>query len=425
MRGSPSGVCRCPPREAGPDRKPSRRRGRSLSPGAASATVRGMMVRSLVLAASLLASPLPALSHSGGLDRNGCHAGSRPYHCHNGGSSRSTARAVPQRIVPRADADLRRLQEALNRLGYDCGPADGYIGARTRSCIAAFHRDEGIGPDTDYVVTTRRANARQEARPATLPAPAAPLPLVSPDPAPSRAEVGAVQAFLAAQGFDVGRPDGVMGRRTEGAIRGYEARRGQRRTGRITPWLLGEVRTAAPVPAAEAAGFPVAAILTGVPRVVDGDGLAFGDVEVRLRGIAAPEDSGVSRQPGGPEATAGLRRLAEGREVVCRLDGTTTGRDTGNRPVGVCAVEGVDLGASLVRSGLARDCPAFSGGVYAEAETEARRAGRDLSRTYDLPGYCTSAASTGPHPRRIRPALNSQRCTSRPSRMAIVREQAR
>jgi len=31
------------------------------------------------------------LSHSGGTDRNGCHAGSEPYHCHNGGSSRNSS----------------------------------------------------------------------------------------------------------------------------------------------------------------------------------------------------------------------------------------------------------------------------------------------------------------------------------------------
>jgi len=29
------------------------------------------------------------LAHSGGTDANGCHAGSRPYHCHNNGSSGS------------------------------------------------------------------------------------------------------------------------------------------------------------------------------------------------------------------------------------------------------------------------------------------------------------------------------------------------
>lgn len=30
-------------------------------------------------------------AHSGGTDKNGCHAGSQPYHCHNGGSSSENA----------------------------------------------------------------------------------------------------------------------------------------------------------------------------------------------------------------------------------------------------------------------------------------------------------------------------------------------
>lgn len=187
----------------------------------------------------------------------------------------------------------------------------------------------------------------------------------------------------------VGHPDGTVNWRTQSAIYGHEAQSGRDRTGRITPWLLEQAlraETAAVSPAGDE--FVAVAILAGVPRVVDGDGLAFGDVEVRLQGIAAPEDSNLSRQSGGPEATAELRRLAEGREVSCRLDGTTTGRDTGNRPVGRCTAGDADLGESLVRGGFARDCPVFSGGDYAEAEAAAQRAGLDLSRIYDLPGYC-------------------------------------
>ena len=190
----------------------------------------------------------------------------------------------------------------------------------------------------------------------------------------------------------VGHPDGTVNWRTQSAIYGHEAQSGRDRTGRITPWLLEQALragTAAEPPALTGRDeFVAVAILMGVPHVVDGDGLMFGDVEVRLQGIAAPEDSNLSRQPGGPEATAELRRLAEGREVVCRLDGTTTGRDTGNRLVGRCVAGDADLGESLVRSGFARDCPTFSGGDYAEAEAAAQRAGLDLSRTYDLPGYC-------------------------------------
>jgi len=43
-----------------------------------------------------------------------------------------------------------------------------------------------------------------------------------------------------------------------------------------------------------------------------------------------------------------------------------------------------------VRAGHACNCPAFSGGRYAAAEAEARAAGNDLSRIYDLPDYCLS-----------------------------------
>jgi hypothetical protein len=32
-----------------------------------------------------------SFAHSGGTDSNGCHAGSQPYHCHNGGDGDSTS----------------------------------------------------------------------------------------------------------------------------------------------------------------------------------------------------------------------------------------------------------------------------------------------------------------------------------------------
>lgn len=38
-------------------------------------------------------------AHPGGLDRNGCHAGSQPYHCHRGGSG-TPAPAAPSRARP-------------------------------------------------------------------------------------------------------------------------------------------------------------------------------------------------------------------------------------------------------------------------------------------------------------------------------------
>lgn len=129
--------------------------------------------------------------------------------------------------------------------------------------------------------------------------------------------------------------------------------------------------------------------IEGIARVVDGDGIAVGDIsDIRLQGIAAPEDNSRKRDPGGPESAANLRALVEGKAVVCRPDGTKTR----GRPVATCyRIDGtVELGMHQVETGHARDCPRFSKGRYAEAEAKARVAGRDLSSIYPLPGYCST-----------------------------------
>lgn len=129
--------------------------------------------------------------------------------------------------------------------------------------------------------------------------------------------------------------------------------------------------------------------IVGAARVIDGDGISVGDIpDIRLLGIAAPEDNDVRRDPGGPESSANLRALVEGKEVVCRPDGTRTR----GRPVAVCYITGttIELGLHQVETGHARDCPRFSKGRYAAAEAKARAGGRDLSRIYPLPGYCSA-----------------------------------
>lgn len=54
----------------------------------------------------------------------------------------------------------------------------------------------------------------------------------------------------------------------------------------------------------------------------------------------------------------------------------------------MCYVEGRDVAAQMVRLGLARDCPRYSGGRYAELERRARAKGAKIRETYRLPGYC-------------------------------------
>lgn len=52
---------------------------------------------------------------------------------------------APSRHVP--DATVQAIQRYLNELGYNAGPADGLIGAKTRAAIASFQRDKGISAD--------------------------------------------------------------------------------------------------------------------------------------------------------------------------------------------------------------------------------------------------------------------------------------
>ena len=110
----------------------------------------------------------------------------------------------------------------------------------------------------------------------------------------------------------------------------------------------------------------------GRARVTDGDTLRVGGVPVRLKGLAAPEvaHGGDGGEPGGSEAKAFMVKLVEGQTVVCDL---TRERTHGGR-VSWCYLDGQDVAEALIRAGLARDCPRFSGGRrYAAAERPAAR----------------------------------------------------
>lgn len=75
---------------------------------------------------------------------------------------------------------------------------------------------------------------------------------------------------------------------------------------------------------------------------------------IRLNGLAAPERD----EPGGAAATRAMIEVVDGRTLRCELDGERTG----DRCVGACFLEGVDIAAKMVAAGLARDCPRYSGG---------------------------------------------------------------
>ena len=116
------------------------------------------------------------------------------------------------------------------------------------------------------------------------------------------------------------------------------------------------------------------AVLTGeITHVRDGDTIEVGGVPVRLNGVAAPE----LNEPIGQDAKRFMVRLVAGKAVRCELDGERSH----DRVIGVCYLDGQDIGASIISAGLARDCARFSGGQYDAFNTAA-------SERLLLPGHC-------------------------------------
>ena len=138
------------------------------------------------------------------------------------------------------------------------------------------------------------------------------------------------------------------------------------------PFVLGLALVPGPTGAEEK-------VLSGkVTFVRNGDTIEVEGVAVRLNGISAPEH----RQPFGLDATAFMGWLVMEKEVSCELNGERS-RD---RLIGICYLDGVDIGETIIREGLARDCPRYSSGRYSKAEEAAKNTG--ILKLYDLPDYC-------------------------------------
>lgn len=116
------------------------------------------------------------------------------------------------------------------------------------------------------------------------------------------------------------------------------------------------------------------AVFSGRARVIDGDSLAVGGVEVRLYGIDAPELFQRCSREGrevqcGREALRHLVALIAGQPVTCERRDI----DRFGRTVAVCSVDGVDLGRAMVAAGQA-----VSYGAYVAEEATARAERRGL-----------------------------------------------
>ncbi|WP_375264057.1 thermonuclease family protein [Palleronia sp.] len=102
-----------------------------------------------------------------------------------------------------------------------------------------------------------------------------------------------------------------------------------------------------------------------VTVVRDVDTVVVSGTPVRLNGVDGPETS--TRL--GREARTFMTRLVRGETVTCQLNGARTY----DRWVGVCYLDGQDIGAIAIANGQALDCRRYSGGRYSDLETPAAR----------------------------------------------------
>lgn len=119
---------------------------------------------------------------------------------------------------------------------------------------------------------------------------------------------------------------------------------------------------------------PEIAHVTGTARVIDGDSIAVGGVEIRLKGIDAPEAAQAcggegARWPCGMEAAGRLAGRLHGESVEC----SGTGHDVHGRLLVRCRAGETDINAWMVEQGWA-----VSYDDYASQERTAREAGRGL-----------------------------------------------
>ena len=99
-----------------------------------------------------------------------------------------------------------------------------------------------------------------------------------------------------------------------------------------------------------------------------------------MNGVSAPE----LKEPLGQQSKQFMRDQVDGKHVRCELNG----QKTYDRFVGTCYLGDNDIGAAVIRAGLALDCPRYSGGRYVGSETAAAR------ERIKLPTYCRGGKTT-------------------------------
>jgi endonuclease YncB( thermonuclease family) len=119
----------------------------------------------------------------------------------------------------------------------------------------------------------------------------------------------------------------------------------------------------------------MAADITGIPRIVDGDTVRIDATKIRLRGIDAPETDQVCLDPIGEKWACGVTARDElvehagGKPWTCHISGS----DRFRRSLAACEVDGDDIQQWMVRNGWALSFVRYSH-AYDADEVVARNA---------------------------------------------------
>ena len=210
------------------------------------------------------------------------------------------------------------VQGRLAELGYEPGPADGVVGARTRAAAREFRDDRGLagGTEVDVALFEQLRAVQAVSSPTgieTTPAPvvaveqpsvtsgatsvaasAAELAAELPSPAPlPGVPVAEAQRLLSRLGFDVGTIDGIAGTRTRNAVLAFERANRFSANGRIDAALIARLGVA----------------VAGQAEMVAIDPKLLAEMRVRLiaRGYR-PGDTGAATSSGMRDALLAFQR---------------------------------------------------------------------------------------------------------------------
>ncbi len=112
--------------------------------------------------------------------------------------------------------------------------------------------------------------------------------------------------------------------------------------------------------------FPEVGVLEGKCHVIDGDTIVIKRTKIRLAGVDAPELD----KPWGQKSKWAMVQIVKGQVVTAKLNGERSH----DRLVATCYLpDGRDIGAELIRQGLALDWSKFSGGKYKHLEPKGVR----------------------------------------------------